>query len=277
VRRGLDHDGRAARAHTATSNSGSTVPAPMPACRASASNRRAIAASPPAVFSTRIGAAKPPSSACLTRNRRQLSTPTAGSSPRATCPPCTTSPNAPTCAAAAACCVTIFRDGTRTRLLVDARLTGYGACTTTATSAARSCAARGCGAGAFNLRVAEEHLQHLGTAGRGRAQRVVVLANVGSDEDTTDAADAAHPARVATVADISGARGPAFPGAEHAGIGEPEPSRNIRAGSIAASPRTGAPLQPVQSLRSSRPSGFCRGAVRTSCRGWTATVPVHRR
>ena len=46
--------------------------------RASASNRRAIALSPPAVFSMRTGTGKPPSSSWRARNFRQLSTPCRG-------------------------------------------------------------------------------------------------------------------------------------------------------------------------------------------------------
>ncbi len=93
--------------------------------RASASKRRAIACSPPAVFSTRIG-----SGACIrSKVFTQFSTPTSGPSPLLTWPPCTISPRAPIEAATVAWSSRILRDGMRILLLVEATLTMYGACT----------------------------------------------------------------------------------------------------------------------------------------------------
>ena len=94
--------------------------------RASASNRRAHALSPPAVFSISSGTAKPPDSAAYANVLRQLSKPTA-TSPLSTCPPWTISPRAPTAAAPVACASSSLRLGMRMRLLVDATLMRYGA------------------------------------------------------------------------------------------------------------------------------------------------------
>ena len=87
--------------------------------RAIRSSRRAIALSPPAVFSIRIGSGNFARSNTL----RQLSKPTWGSSPSFRCPPCTIRPLAPSAAAAAACWSRILRLGIRILLFVVATLT----------------------------------------------------------------------------------------------------------------------------------------------------------
>src|SRR3954471_8531297 len=117
--------------------------------RATASSSRAMALSPPAVFSISTGMPKPPSSACRAKVLRQLSTPAVGSSLASTWPPCTTMPRALIAAEAAACWPSSLRLGIRIRLLVEATLSTYGACTKTATSEASSASASGRGFGAF--------------------------------------------------------------------------------------------------------------------------------
>ena len=73
-------------------------------------------------------AAKPPASAAYAKVLRQLSKPTARSSPSSTCPPCTISPLAPTSAAAASAWPSSsLRLGMRMRLLRVATLMTYGA------------------------------------------------------------------------------------------------------------------------------------------------------
>ena len=119
--------------------------------RASMSNRRAMALSPPAVFSMRTGSGKPPASACRSKNLRQFTSPAAGSSPCVTWPPCTIRPFAPVLAADSAYWVTVLRDGIRMRLFVEAMFTGYGECTNTSMPASRSASACGCGGCAFQL------------------------------------------------------------------------------------------------------------------------------
>ena len=91
--------------------------------RAMASSLRAIAPSPPAVFSMSSGSGRSICSIALT----QLATPTAGSTPPVTCPPCTMRPLAPIDAAAFSCWSSNFLLGMRIRLLVDATLITYGA------------------------------------------------------------------------------------------------------------------------------------------------------
>ncbi len=90
--------------------------------RPSRSNVRAIAFSPPAVFSMRIGSPKPPSGA-RSNVLRQFSTPSSGSSFAVTWPPCTIRPFAPIAAAAAACWASILRLGMRILLFVLATFT----------------------------------------------------------------------------------------------------------------------------------------------------------
>lgn len=90
--------------------------------RAMWSSVRAMAPSPPAVFSISSGIGRGIWSTALA----QLSSPSCGSSLAVTCPPCTTRPFAPTDAAALSCCLMMVLLGCRMRLLVLARFTGYG-------------------------------------------------------------------------------------------------------------------------------------------------------
>src|SRR5664279_4281333 len=109
--------------------------------RAIASSRRAIAWSPPAVFSMSTGTFWSSRSNVL----RQLSKPVAGSSAASTWPPCTISAAAPTSAARSTFCCSSLRDGIRIRLFVVATLIVYGewtySVTPAASAAARSAAA----------------------------------------------------------------------------------------------------------------------------------------
>jgi hypothetical protein len=91
--------------------------------RARASSLRAMAWSPPAVFSISIGSGR---SICWTAFT-QLVTPWAGSTPEVTCPPCTIRPFAPIEAAALSWPSSSFRLGMRILLLVLATLITYGA------------------------------------------------------------------------------------------------------------------------------------------------------
>ena len=77
---------------------------------------RAIAEFPPAVFSMKIGTGRSSPSMHL----RQFAYPTDGSSLAVTCPPCTTTPSAPTAAASVTDCCSSLRDGMRMRLFADA-------------------------------------------------------------------------------------------------------------------------------------------------------------
>jgi hypothetical protein len=88
--------------------------------RAIASIRRAMALSPPAVFSSSSGTGISSPSTHL----RQLSNPTAASSSTPRCPPCTMTPFAPISAAARRCCWSSLRPGMRIRLFVEATLIG---------------------------------------------------------------------------------------------------------------------------------------------------------
>jgi hypothetical protein len=88
-----------------------------------ASRDRAIAPSPPAVFSISIGSGRSMRSTAL----RQFSRPSAKSTPAVTWPPCTISPLAPIDAAALSCWSSTFRLGIRIRLLLVATLMMYGA------------------------------------------------------------------------------------------------------------------------------------------------------
>ena len=84
------------------------------------SSVRAIAPSPPAVFSISSGIGRGIWSTALA----QFSSPSCGSSLAVTCPPCTTRPLAPIEAAAFSCCLMMVLLGCRIRLLVLARFTG---------------------------------------------------------------------------------------------------------------------------------------------------------
>ena len=87
-----------------------------------ASRLRAIAWSPPAVFSISIGSGRSIRSMAL----RQLSYPSCRSTPAVTWPPCTIRPFAPTAAAACNCWASSFRLGIRILLLGEATLIPYG-------------------------------------------------------------------------------------------------------------------------------------------------------
>ena len=92
----------------------------------SRSRRRAIALSPPAVFSMRTGSGGSQRSNVLA----QLSKPPSGSSSFRTCPPCTIRPLAPDLGGRAPRAVaSSLRLGMRIRLLAVATLSRYGACT----------------------------------------------------------------------------------------------------------------------------------------------------
>ena len=85
--------------------------------RASASNRRAIAWSPPAVFSISTGTGKPPSSAWRARNLRQFVDAVGGVVLRGDVPAVHHQPDAPRPRPRpSACWVTSLRDGMRIRL-----------------------------------------------------------------------------------------------------------------------------------------------------------------
>ncbi len=97
-----------------------------------ASRDLAIAPVPPAVFSMNIGSGRSIRSTAL----RQFSSPSAGSTPEVTCPPCTISAFAPIEAAALSWPSSSLREGILMRLLVVATLITYGAWMYTCTSAA---------------------------------------------------------------------------------------------------------------------------------------------
>jgi hypothetical protein len=88
-----------------------------------ASSDRAIAPSPPAVFSISMGSGRSMRSTAL----RQFSRPSPKSTPALTWPPCTISPLAPIDAAAWSCWSSSLRLGIRIRLLLVATLMTYGA------------------------------------------------------------------------------------------------------------------------------------------------------
>ena len=88
-----------------------------------ASSDRAMAPSPPAVFSISIGSGRSIRSTAL----RQFSRPSSAATPPVTCPPCTIRPLAPTDAAALSCWSRIFLLGILIRLLLVATLMTYGA------------------------------------------------------------------------------------------------------------------------------------------------------
>jgi len=83
-----------------------------------ASSDLAIAPVPPAVFSMNIGSGRSIRSTAL----RQFSSPSAGSTPELTCPPCTIRALAPIDAAALSCPSSSFLDGILILLLVVATL-----------------------------------------------------------------------------------------------------------------------------------------------------------
>ena len=148
--------------------------------RASMSNRRAIALSPPAVFSIRIGTGNPPSLACRSKNFRQLSMPTAGSSPLRDVTAVHHQALRADRGAPSACCATLLRHGIRIRLFIDAMLIGYGECTKTSTSLARSASAlRVLRRLLPALRIGQEELHDLG-APLGRGAERVVVADMGT-------------------------------------------------------------------------------------------------
>ena len=88
-----------------------------------ASSDRAMAPSPPAVFSISIGSGRSMRSTAL----RQFSRPSSAATPAVTCPPCTIRPLAPTDAAALSCWSSSFLLGILIRLLLVATLMTYGA------------------------------------------------------------------------------------------------------------------------------------------------------
>ena len=141
---------------------------------ASRSNWRAIALSPPAVFSIRIGSGKPPSASARSKALRQFSTPTFGSSLAVTWPPCTMSPLAPISAAASACCCMILRLGMRILLLVDGDVDEIRRVDVDGEVAgAQLVGVRMLDGLLPALRVTEEELDRLGTRGRGGVQRIL--------------------------------------------------------------------------------------------------------
>ncbi len=147
------------------------------------------------------------------------------------------------------------------------------------------------------LRIGEEHLHDVGAA-LGRRRDRVVLAHVGPDEHAVrlvSAPDGAVPHRHRRAV-AGGQRGWAGRGLIIGSARKPTVLAGSRTGSVIAALRVTPSPTGVSALVASdfaprpRPPGrrrrspgrrtrgrSCRGAVRTSCRGWTAAVPVHRR